>query len=324
MIAARVLVVVLGALLPAQLSAQSAQPPVRVELGVEPREVTVGDPFRSVVRVILPEGFSLRYREFDSGDSIAATAPVSIARDREGRDVAVYNLVAWAVAPDLSAAATIEITGPDGTTRAESVRLQLPRVMSVLPADEDDITPRPPRGPIDPIDGRFPWWLLAALLAALLAYLIYRYLRRRPETAIETDPREWALEQLASDRIRQLIERGEAARIVEFVANTLRAYIARVDGGLGRDLTTSELQDRLRFSVGLPAGSTMAAKSESILSVDPVGGDQLISILRLADRVKFARHTPSMEGARDVLAGARGWVERYPPSGEPEEPRRAA
>ena len=312
-----VLIAALGTLFPAPLRAQAPQLPVRVELGVEPREVTVGDPFRSVVRVIVPEGFELRYREFESGDSIAATAPVSIARDGEG-------LVAWAVAPEFGAAATIEITGPDGTTRVEDIRLQLPRVATVLPAGDEEVVPRPPRGPIDPIEPAFPWWLLAVLLAVLLGYLLYRYLRRRPERPIEADPRAWALEQLSGEAMRRLVDRGDAARVIEYVGHTIRAYIARVDDGFGRDLTTSELLDRLRARPGPFSGSTITAPNEQPPIVDPGGSELLMSILHLADGVKFARQTPSIEIARKALDSARGWIERYPPPVQVEAARRAA
>ncbi len=303
-------------------AAQTSSAAVRVELGVEPHEVTVGDPFRSVVRVALPEGYSLRYHELESGDSLAATAPVTVTRGEDGQDVAVYSLVAWAAAPDLSATVQIEMTGPDGVARSQNIRLQLPLLRSVLPAsDEVEIAPRPPRGPIDPVQPAFPWWLLALLVATLVGYLTYRYwTRRQPVPEIEPDPRARALEQLSGETIRLLAEREEHGRIVELVGLTLRIYIEQMERRFGRDLTTSELLGRLQ-----PVGGPFAVGGQPERTARwSEASRELHAVLRLADRVKFARYAPSLEEAREALDAGRAWVQRYPHPEEPEEPGRAA
>src|SRR5690606_30897666 len=158
----------------------------RVELGVDPAEVTVGQPFRTAIRVSAPPGFRVTYDEFVGTDSIEAVAPPTTMGGEPGTPTAlqVYTLAAWVAEPPPSAILRVRISDSTGVERVQNVRLQLPTIVSVLP-DEGEIEPRPARGLIGSPGWHFPWWLLFLLLAA---WLVYRYLTRsRPVRVI--DPR---------------------------------------------------------------------------------------------------------------------------------------
>jgi hypothetical protein len=329
------------------VAAQQERATLRVELGVDPREVTVGDPFRSAVRVSAPAGYRIEYLEFQNGDSLATTAPIAVAEDSDGRAVGVYSMVAWAVAPELVAHTRIQVTAPDGSVRTHEIRLQLPEVRSVLPARDEEIEPRPPKGVLTPAEpGRFPWWWLAILLALLaLAWRAYRAFAKRPSTLEEAqDPRDWALAQLGDDVAGKLLASGEFSALVAHVSTILRSYIERTYGELSRDLTTTELFERLPLATARRlsaagdlrdrardiAATTGSLRSAGATARPPSAGSgedhrALRGILDQADQVKFARYSPGGQESRDLLEAARAWVRRFPPPARTDAtPRRAA
>jgi len=275
--------------------------PPRVELGVEPDRVMVGTPFRSLVRIVPPAGGRVEYLPFAGGDSLQAIgAPEPIPSGGDG-GVAAYPLVAWVAGTALEASVPVRITAADGTARMLAIRLQLPRVVGILPAGED-LAPRPARGLIVPDPGRGPsfGWLALLLLALGAGLLGWRMLANRADEplAAPPDPQAWALAQLEGSGPAELLDSGRLRELHDRVSWVLRSYLWRLDPALGRDLTTTELEPRMRLR-----------------GADPVTSDGLRDLLDRADRVKFARHQPDRDEAEHMLADARSWIRARPGAG---------
>lgn len=312
MVFVEALLVVASAVIPAYPVA--AQSPggagIRVEVGVDPARVRIGEPFRSAVRVIVPVGETVEIGEFVAGDSLAAAAPAEVGRDDEGAATAVFSLVAWISGERLAASVPVRLVAADGSARSIAVPLRLPEVIGVLPPADgrEEIAPRPPRGVI-PLStaSPFPWWVvfLLAVLALAIVILARWYARRAPtevEVVIATNPRDWALAQLGEDGAAGLLASRDLPALTTHVSRVVRTYMSRVAPELGADLTSAEVVTHLDHGGGGRA------------SID------LHGILAIADRVKFARHRPTIEEAEELLASARAWVSTYPPEGSARGP----
>ncbi|MDR0787539.1 MAG: hypothetical protein LBG44_06695 [Gemmatimonadota bacterium] len=285
------------------LMAQAPGAGLHVEVGVDPAQVRIGEPFRGVVRVVAPRARAVEIGEFVSTDTVSLVGPVETGSDSAGARAAVFPLAAWVTGNSLSSSIPIRITDSDGSSRVVYVTLRLPEVVPVLPAGEggDAITPRPVRGllPVHPSTSTgFPWWLLLLALLAALAAGIVVWRRRRdggvvPDLSPDEDPRRWALAQLGVAASSTSSDSFDAAEFITHVSRIVRIYLGRVRPDLGEDLTTTEVLG--------------AARKEPDLSVP------LRTILDAADRVKFARHQPSVAEAEQLLRDASRWVSVYPP-----------
>jgi hypothetical protein len=280
-----------------------------VEVGVEPRRVTVGDRFDASLRIVPPAGYRVEYGEIAGTDELEPTGSVVTVATGGGGVAAFYPLVAWVAETPLSASVPVRLIAPDGSERIQQVALRLPEVLSVLPADAEVVEPMPAKGLyVPPLLADTPWWwwlllLLGAVAAALLAYRLLR--RPEPERLVApADPREWALAQLTD--AADLADAGDLVAAVARVSWVARRYLWHVRPELGPDLTTTELLGRLRSEV---AGD------------HPF--EPLLRLLPMADRVKFARHVPESAAVTAMLEDARSWVRSFPPAPIAES-RRAA
>lgn len=297
---------------PSPAAAQSMEPlEIQVDTGVDPDTVTVGQPFRSAIRVGLPEGFRVEFEALLQGDSVEAPTPPQVLDQAGGSGAAaVYEIVAWFTGDSLTATVPVRVVAPDGAITEHVLPLAMPVVASVLPAAGEEVAPRPLKGLVVPpsTSSPFPWWwlLLAAVIAAALIYVWWRSRRSVEDGAIQ-DPRVWALGELDA----LLASVGEGADPVEQYRQgswVLREYLARINDGLGTDLTTWEVVRRAR-AAGMQEGT---AKS-------------LISILESADRVKFSADHPATDAAaREALIETRELVNEYPSPVGADAGRRAA
>lgn len=158
------------------------------------------------------------------------------------------------------------------------------------------------KDPVDlevPRDFRLLWWLLAALAAALAAYLIYRKLRKDPESVkspILPSPlpppeveAEGALRRLEE---KDLVRRGEMKQFYTELSEIVKRYTGR------------------RFEVPYAERTTTEVLSD--LKPRKLAPDALADLRRLldaADMVKFAKLAPASSQAEDSLALARRWIE---------------
>ncbi|MFQ5791683.1 MAG: hypothetical protein ACE5JI_14520 [Acidobacteriota bacterium] len=147
------------------------------------------------------------------------------------------------------------------------------------------------------------WWLLAALLAAVLAYFLYRkFLKREAEALVETpampllaaeEEAERALRRLAQAR---LLEQGKHKEFYTALAEITKRYAGRRFEVPYLERTTAEILHDLRATR---------------LDFDPLG--RLQSILGAADLVKFARVLPPHEDSQRMLPEAFRFVDETRP-----------
>jgi hypothetical protein len=299
-----------GVLLPSPGPAQDTLPPppaapadsvpgISAAAGVAPDTVTVGDHFRGVLRVVVPRGASVEFPQFEMVDPVEARGPVQVARDSAGAWTATYPLVAWSTGDSMVAAISLGVRDSAGVLQHFRVRLRLPVVRSVLPADTTLHVPKPAKAVI-PIAAPAPatrgWIVPALLLAAVAALLGWIMLRRRRQTVLPNmDAREAALARLAEIEAAGHVGRGEIVAYHVRVSRVLREYVAA--RGLGEDLTTTEVIARGRR--GLMGEGTAR---------------DLERLLRQADRVKFSGSDAGVgrEATAAFGGNVRGWIMAWP------------
>lgn len=263
--------------------------------------VLAGEPF--TVRIALPGGSASAAPEIAfpaSSGGWQASGP-AVASDSAGVRRLTVPMVAWNPGPAREVQAEVR---PGGEGAAPViVRIQLPVVRSVLPADSARPQPRPARG-IVPLARRGPpWpWIAAGIAAALLILLATLYIRRRKGRG-RTNPvtaRKEALTELDRLRASGRIESGDLEGFYARQSTILRDFAASADPELGGDLTTLELIDRL----GARGDSASAARAAEVLDA--------------ADLAKFARRPPSADRALRDWAAAREWVQSFRATDEPD------
>lgn len=273
--------------------------PLQVSTAVLPETVTVGERFRSMVRVSVPPGYRVVFPELPVADSLQPTDSVRVVPGGAGESpLAAYSLVAWVAGVPLTARVAVRVTTAEGNRRTYVVPLRLPVVRSVLPRDTAGLRPRPARGvlalPVPPA-ARWPW-LLAALALATAGWLLARRWRGRMVARPASSRREHALQALRALRAGGLLERGEWDALYAAATRVLREYIAACAPALGTELTSAELLRALNARAG---GVEAAAR--------------LAPTLEHADRVKFAAQHPAPGEAERFLEQCLGWVERFDP-----------
>ena len=279
----RTLRVALGALLlvfgRAAASVAQTLPPDSIRgvvavAGVAPDTVTVGDHFVVRIGVTAMGATRVDFPQFTRVEPVEALDSLRVQRDSTGTWIATYRLAAWIPSDSLIGRFPFRISRADGTGEDRFVRVRLPVVASVLPADSALHQPRPARAvlPITTPATTGRGWLLPAIvlavLVALVALLALRGRNRRP--VVFGDPREAALAALSAIESEHLPESGHIDLYYVRTSRVLRRYLAAAMG-LSEDLTSAEL---LRH-----------ARQEAL---SQRGFDDLETLLRAADRVKFS------------------------------------
>lgn len=307
--------------IPSSASSTSAAP-IAYRVRVSPDTVTVGDEFRVAVFVDASAGAEIelvvspdslgRYQTVGATrvyppDSAGSNGAGSDGAGSSESHRAVATMVAWTTGAQDSARATVRVSIGDSIV-SRSIRVPLPFVRSVLPADTSQHRPKAAKDVYGPAgDWRVAALLaVAALLTLVLLFLVFRAVRRwlRREPA-PVDPREAAVERLERARAAGLAEAGEWKAFYTEVSGALRDFAASTDTWFGAELTTAELVARMR--------------QEEVPDEDV---RPLAEVLRTADLAKFARHAPGIDRARADWAAARAWVDAFdwePPEEEDEE-----
>jgi hypothetical protein len=205
---------------------------------------------------------------------------------------AAYRLAAWDVGSQPIVIGNVAVV-LDGASDARPVPVSQLRVFvrSVLPADSALRVPKPPR-PIWEVRA-FPWWILAAILAAIaVGYLLWWWLkrRRRPVSAGAIDPYVRAQKEFARLESMGLVDAGERTRFVALAVEVLRDYLAARQPEATLALTSRELVHVLRRNPNIPH-------------------ERLARALHEADLAKFARFGLSEDRARALARDAREIVE---------------
>lgn len=274
---------------------QATAPAPRVQMGVaiRPETVTVGDPFRLVVRVRAPRSAVVEFPTvMDSGGAVEALDPVVVQPSADTTAIeqtATYRLAAWDVGRLPLVLADILVRDANGERRLP-LRNLFVQVRSVLPADSSQRTPRPPR---DVIEIPPPWWWWAVLALAVVAVLLLLWSwvrrRRRLTTAQSVDPLMLAEESFDRIEALGLVAAGERARHAALVVEVVREYLARVVVHAPTSLTSAELLAAVREARGVPANA-------------------LAGLLVEVDLVKFARRPISADRAVAIAKDSRAMV----------------
>jgi hypothetical protein len=284
-------------MLPALLALVMATPPDSVFLGVRvaPDTVTVGAPFRVLVRIRAPRGSRI---EFSLGPD--STGPVQALDTRQVFDspdttateaMATYRLAAWDVGAQ-------GIAIPDAVVRYAGGGAQRPvPIGSLTVFVKRTMTPASPPKPARRILEKIePWWWRwavaggAVLLLILLLWWLVRRSGKGAPGGLRLDPYQEAIAEL--DRIERLklIDAGERGRYVALVTQVVRDYLAGRIPTAALSLTTLELIAALDGDSRVPI-------------------DRLRRVLDESDQVKFARARVSAEKAILVASDARHIVE---------------
>jgi hypothetical protein len=274
----------------------ASRQPAQMGVTIVPETVTVGDPFRVIIRVRGPRGTEVRFPAGpDSASGLELLDPRAVGPNRDSSAVdqtATYRVAAWDVGDRPLQMGDVVVRTADGerTVSLGSYRIF---VRSVLPADSALRVPKPPRPVFEAVP---PWWRiwliigLALVLLALLLWLLWRWWRRRQLAArAGVDPYEYAEREFKRVEALGLLEAGERGRFVALMVEVLRDYLARRLPGALPSLTSTELLAAVRGDGTVPA-------------------DRLSAVLAETDLIKFARRAVTPERARELAREARGIV----------------
>ncbi|PLW92243.1 MAG: hypothetical protein C0592_11720 [Marinilabiliales bacterium] len=152
----------------------------------------------------------------------------------------------------------------------------------------------------------FPWWIVfAALGAAVIAFFVIRYIRKRKKTkpvevieeTVYMSPSEEALSKLRRMREERSWTKVNAKLFYTDLTDVIRRYLERQFNIQAEEMVSSEILD----AINKKSISYGAAKK-----IEPV--------LKLADYVKFAKYKPVPGDYEESLANAIDFVEDTKPS----------
>lgn len=283
---------------------------VKAGITVAPDSVKIADPFRVTVGIRAPKGATIEFpRATDSSSAVQSLDPVVVRTSADttaAEQYADYRVAAWNVG-----AQSIHLA--DAIVRYNGAERRIPLsgavfVRSVLPADTALRIPKPPR-PLYEFNP-FPWWLIALIIAAILAlaWLVWWWFRRRRKAVVPVavDPFSHAKSEFQRIEALGLVDAGERGRYVALMIDVVRDYLAARHAQAALSLTSTELQRTVR---GLPS----------------VPEDRLSRVLGEADLIKFARRPVSGDRAREIGREARTIVaEEYKASRPAPEQEAAA
>ncbi len=263
--------------------------------------VTIGDPITMTLRVVAPadETVSIPKLETAWGDFEVRTqsAPTVTANDDGTKtteqtiivtlfDVGSFRTPKWEVS-------LTDMRGNDTRRVVPQVSITVESVLEKGDTKLRDLKPQADL-PAPP-----PWlWILAILLAGVLAFFGWKYLRRRLKTrrpadtfaVPEIDPRpphEIALAELARIEALDLPGQGRFKEYYTMVSDCLRQYLENRYDISALERTTAELKSALRRT-----------------EISRPDAREFISLFEACDLVKFARFVPDMDAARQLIPAA--------------------
>lgn len=292
--------------------------PFRVQSHVTPAVVKLGEPF--VVEILVTHDKAQRYELPPPGD-LGAFEYVSQDRQRvDGPDSSTttfqVTLQGFELGKQRTPTLELELADPNGVVKMPVSGSDV-EIASSLPADAKDQgadfydVRQPEEVPVR--TWRLVWALLAAILTALVAFAVIRYLQRpKPVIAAPLKPPEpahvrarAALDALAREN---LPAQGKVKEFYFRLSEILRGYLGELYAFDALESTTPELIAALqaRSTPGLPmdALKTFADESDFVryAKQDP-GPDACKAALEIGYRIVHATHAATSAkpgGARDA------------------------
>jgi hypothetical protein len=281
------------------------QLPMRVQSHVSPSVAKLGEPF--VVEVLITHQPNQRYELPPPGD-LGAFEYMSQDRQRvDGADSSTttfrVTLQGFELGKQRTPSLEFELTDPAGVVKMPVSGSDV-EIVSSLPADSKDTgadfydVRKPELVPVR--TWRLVWALLAAIVTALLAFAIIRYLQRpKPVTVAPVKPPDpahvrarAALDALAR---QNLPAQGKVKEFYFRLSEIIRAYLGEIYAFDALECTTPELLSALntRSTPGLPTDAlkTFADESDFVryAKQDP-GPDACKAALELAYRIVHATY----------------------------------
>ena len=287
-------------------SQADASSPVRVSASVEPKDVTIGTPFRFTIRIESAPGVDVavpllsdhlgEYSIVDFGHRDTVT-------NGDGSRVTEhwYDLVAYETGSQFVPAVPLayKAAGAElATTETPKVVVNVASLITKA-GGADDI---PAIRDAVPILSRTPsvWWLLGAGAAgALIVLVAYRSWRRarKPLAPPARAAHEIALEALEQLRAEKLIEHGRHDPYYVALTDIVRHYVEARFRLHAPEMTTDEFLAAVHRSRDLITAHRSA----------------LQEFLAEADLVKFARHVPTPDRAERAWTAAHDFVDATRP-----------
>lgn len=276
--------------------------PPQIEVRVEPREVTLGDPVQVEVTITGdPDVHVGEIRLGPLGENLGQPCPgESLAPVRDGDQVRrIWRTALQPFAPGQIALPTVSAvwTAADASTGEVTAELGQITVASVIPPGINPPGPKAPHGPYELPAPRpvWPYWAAAgALLALAGAWWLSRRRRAQPALAHPVParpPHELALADLDALERSSLIAEGQFRVFFYTLTDIVRAYFAREFGLGAPEMTSEELHQ------ALATGDYPAALC-----------DQVRRWTAVCDLVKYARQRPRPEHCQAALTLARAIV----------------
>jgi hypothetical protein len=290
-------------------AAGAQQAPIQRGVVVQPESVTVGDPFRVVIRVRAPLGSVIEFPAApDTAEKVEPLDRVVVDPGTDSTAVeqtATWRLAAWDVGRRMLRFPDIVVRQGNQVRRVAVGRDLSVEVVSVLPADTTLHVPKPARA-VFTFGPPWWWWLLVALAVAAIGTLFWWWWRRRRHApGVQRNPYDEALEEFARIEALGLVGAGEFGQYASLYADVVRVYLSRVFPQARPSLTTSELLHALRGE-------------------DRVSLSRLQRLLHEVDLVKFAAQLIPASRARELGTESRALVDAVQESLRPPEVKRAA
>lgn len=210
-------------------------------------------------------------------------------------DSLVFQLQYFGVGDQQLPEIPIYITNQAGDTTGKITTDVVPLFYKPLVDNEKESALKPLK-PIFAFAANYWIWILAIVVVLILAYFTYRYFKnKKGEILVDevVEPKIFVDPLREFDRMLEQIKTGEALKHGDFkafyteIGDAIRLYIERVYKEQALEMTTSELKYALLKK-----------------RLDPQVQNMILLILSQADRVKFAKYTPTMDSAFDDLERA--------------------
>jgi hypothetical protein len=288
-------------------SGAAAQTPASATMQLigDAETLTVGDPLTFELAVQHLDGTQAVFPQLDAqwGDfEVTSQSATEISGAEAGMVTTSQQINATAFAPGAFAppAVSVAIYDSGGNVTEVSAESQPITINSVLIEGDTELRDIKPQATV----GLVPLWTWvvvgALLLVGVIVFAIYR--RRNGRTQPQLPPYEEAIAALDAIAARDLPLSGAFKEYYTLVTDSLRRYINRRYELPVMELTTDEVRKTLKDS-----------------DVPQSEATRLTNMLSDADLVKFAKVTPDIESANQLMRDANLFVEATKPVVEEKE-----